>query len=375
MIDKQDEEPTGHGLTCWLLDTRSLWPGEKITDSESAREALSLVTPEEQDLIKRKYHIADARMSLGSALLKRLFVHKTLGIPWKDIRFGRKRDPKHGKPIALLIPPQHGPAPVEFNISHQAGLVALVGCATNELDAEVGVDIVCVNERNDYRVVDEEGFDGWVDMYAELFSGEELFDIKYNVDPFPLLDGTMVTHEILGRHDRCCRRNEHLNVTLPSGEKRELDSDLLIDAKLRRFYTFWCFKEAYIKLDGEALLAEWIPQLEFKHVRAPRPGTPARCSTHGTWGERTSDAEVWFSMKSDGKGPAGVRGLKKGECGRLEDTRVEIQAFEEDFMIGVAAREKRDSAVNGSRKKLPDVLTHFRGLHLEEDVMSVARGA
>jgi hypothetical protein len=35
MIDKQDEEPTGHGLTCWLLDTRSLWPGEKITDSES----------------------------------------------------------------------------------------------------------------------------------------------------------------------------------------------------------------------------------------------------------------------------------------------------------------------------------------------------
>jgi 4'-phosphopantetheinyl transferase len=223
--------------------------------------------------------------------------------------------------------------------------------------------------------VDEEGFDGWVDMYAELFSAEELFDIKYNVDPFPLLDGTMVTHEILGRHDRCCRRNEHLNVTLPSGEQRELDSDLLIDAKLRRFYTFWCFKEAYIKLDGEALLAEWIPQLEFKHVRAPTPGTPARCSTHGTWGERASDAEVWFSMKWDGKGPAGVRGLKKGECGRLEDTRVEIQAFEEDFMIGVAAREKRDSAIDGSRKKLPHVLTHFRGLHLEEDVMSVARGA
>jgi hypothetical protein len=25
----------GAGLTCWLLDTRSLWPGKKITDSES----------------------------------------------------------------------------------------------------------------------------------------------------------------------------------------------------------------------------------------------------------------------------------------------------------------------------------------------------
>ena len=228
---------------CWIQDQYGLERRLQIqnpyvhaialclsTDKCQAREALSLISQEEQDLIKRKYHVADARMSLGSALLKRLFVHKTLNVPWKDILFGRRRDPKHGKQIALLIPPQYGPAPVEFNVSHQAGLVALVGCSTHE-----------------------------------LFSTEECFDIKYNVDPFPLLDGTMVTHEILGRHDRCCHRNEHLSVTLPNGEQRELDSDLLIDAKLRRFYTFWCFKEAYIKLDGEALLAQWIPQLEFKH--------------------------------------------------------------------------------------------------------------
>jgi 4'-phosphopantetheinyl transferase len=340
-----------------------------------AREALALISQEEQDNVTRKYQIADARMSLGSALLKRLFVHKTLGMPWKDIRFGRKRDPKHGKPIALLVPPQHGPAPVEFNISHQAGLVALVGCKTEELDAEVGVDIVCVNERNDYRVVDEEGFDGWVDIYSEIFSQEESFDIKYNADPFPLLDGTIITHDILGRHDRCCARNQHLNITLPSGEEREVDSDLLIDAKLRRFYTFWCYKEAYIKLDGEALLAEWIPQLEFKHVRAPRPGTPARCSTHGSWGERVSDAEVWFSKKGDGKGPAGVQGMRAGESKRLGDTRVEIQAFEEDFMIGVAAKERRDVAVDDGQTKLPEVLTHFKRLHLEEEIMSIARKA
>ena len=83
-------------------------------------------------------------MSLASALLKRLFVHHALGIPWKDIKFGRKRDPKHGKPVALLPLPQHGPASVEFNISHQAGLVALVGCRTDELNAELGVDIIKV---------------------------------------------------------------------------------------------------------------------------------------------------------------------------------------------------------------------------------------
>jgi 4'-phosphopantetheinyl transferase len=91
-------------------------------------------------------------MSLGSALLKRLFVHQTLDVPWKDIKFGRKRDPKHGKPCALLAPttphPSPLPAPIEFNVSHQAGLVALVGCKADILDAELGVDIVCVNERN-----------------------------------------------------------------------------------------------------------------------------------------------------------------------------------------------------------------------------------
>lgn len=363
-------EETRHGLTCWLLDTRSIWPGAKITDSEGAREALTLISPEERENILKKYHIADARMSLGSALLKRLFVNKSLGIPWKEICFGRKRDPKHGKPCSLVASPSASkvfvPAPLEFNISHQNGLVALVGCKTAEIDAEIGVDIVCVNERNDTKTIDEEGFDGWVDMYQEIYSQEEMFDMKYHVDEFQLLDGTVVTPDMLGRHDRCTSRNQYLTIKLPSGESRTFDSDLLIDAKLRRFYTFWCYKEAYIKLDGEALLANWIPQLEFKHVRAPKAGTPARCSTHGVWGERVTDAEVWWSGSGSEPGVEtkdGPRGSR-----RLTDTRVEIQALEEDFMIGVAAKEKHGKA-------LPEVLTSFVGLHLEEDIMSVAWSA
>lgn len=222
-------------------------------------------------------------------------------------------------------------------------------------------------------------------MYAELFSHEELFDMKYNADAFPLLDGTIISPSLLQheRHDRCCHRNQTLHVTLPSGESRAFDSDLLIDAKLRRFYTFWCYKEAYIKLDGEALLAKWIPRLEFRNVRAPRAGTPARCSTHGVWGERVGDAEVWFShskplkghgQSEDGSGrdaPVGVD-VVEGESRHLGDTRVEIQAFEEDFMIGVAAKMR---GVGGKGGGLPEVLTRFRGLHLEEDVMGVARMA
>ncbi|KAF2469368.1 uncharacterized protein BDR25DRAFT_304481 [Lindgomyces ingoldianus] len=282
-------------------------------------------------------------MSLGSALLKRLYIHKTLSIPWSDIRFGRKRDPKHGKPCALL--PDGKPAPIEFNVSHQAGLVALVGCNTQ--DVELGVDIVCVNERNDYRLIDQEGFGGWVDVYAEIFSPEESWDMKYNTDPFKLLDGTEVTAEMLGRYDRCCVRNEQLVATLPgSGEKRKFSSDLLIDAKLRRFYTFWCYKEAYIKLDGEALLAKWIKELEFRNTRAPRPGTVPRCSTHGVWGEEVRDVEVWL----------------KGE--RLMDVRMEIRGFEEDFMIAVAVKPETG---------VPEALTGFESLDLEGDVLEVAR--
>ena len=283
-------------------------------------------------------------MSLASALLKRLFVSKTLNIPWKEVKFARKRDPKHGKPCALL--PDGTPAPIEFNVSHQAGLVALVGSKTS--DVELGVDIVCVNERNDYRLIDTEGFDGWVDVYSEIFSPQESADMKYNTDPFKLLDGTEVVQEHLGRGARCVWKNQQLSATLPSGERRTFLSDLLIDAKLRRFYTFWCYKEAYIKLDGEALLATWIPELEFRNVRAPVAGIVPRCSTHGVWGERVGNAETWFQGK------------------RLEDMKLEIQAFEEDFMIGVAAKPAR---------LVPDILAAFESLNLQSDILEFVRSA
>jgi 4'-phosphopantetheinyl transferase len=284
-------------------------------------------------------------MDLASALLKRLFVSKTLGIPWNAVRYGRKRDPVHGKPCALL--PDGTPAPLEFNVSHQAGLVALVGCKTEGI--ELGVDIVCVNERNDYRAIDQRGFDDWVSAFEEIFSQDEIRDMKYNCDAFPLLDGTEVQQSQLGPGDaRCCRRSQRLTATLASGEKRHFSSDLLVDAKLRRFYTFWCYKEAYIKLDGEALLAKWISQLEFRGVRAPRPGTVARCSTLASWGERVGDAEVWLQGK------------------RLEDVRMEIQAFEENYMLAVAARPSG---------LLPEVLTGFQTLHVENEILDYARSA
>ncbi|KAF2492923.1 hypothetical protein BU16DRAFT_529177 [Lophium mytilinum] len=330
-------------LTCWLLDTRNLWPGERIEDSAAA--ALALVSPEERDHITRKYHIADARMSLASALLKRLFVHLSLRIPWADVRYARKGDPKHGKPCAILADGSR--APLEFNISHQAGLVSLIGCKRG--DVELGTDIVCVNERNDYRVIDEEGFEGWVDMYGEIFGEEESWEMKYTVDGFKLLDGTVVTAADIGRGDRCCVRGKELRAVLDSGEEVGFSSDLVVEAKLRRFYTYWCYKEAFIKLSGEALLATWLRELEFRNVRSPAPGTVARCSTHGTWGERVGDVEVWMHRK------------------RLGDVRMEIQAFEEEFMVAVAIQPV---------SKLPEGgFPGFVGLDLERDVLEIARSS
>ncbi|KAF2747228.1 phosphopantetheinyl transferase [Sporormia fimetaria CBS 119925] len=330
-------------LTCWLVDTRSLWPGDNI--ESAAPEALQLLSEEERETCTRKFRIQDARMSLASALLKRLFVSKTLDIPWKDVKFSRQGDPKHGKPCAVLS--DGSETPVEFNVSHQAGLVALVGCRTDTHKVQLGVDIVCVNERNDYRIVDAQGLHGWLDMYKEIFSQAELEDMKYNVDTFLLNDGTEVTPDQLGPHIRCTTMNENLTATLPTGEKRTFQSDLLIEAKLRRFYTYWCYKEAYIKLDGEALLAPWLSELEFRNVHAPPPGTAPRCGTLGSWGERRVDTEVW------------MKGM------RLDDVRIEIQSYEENYMISVAAKPA---------PVLPEVLTAFESLNLEEEAILRASG-
>jgi 4'-phosphopantetheinyl transferase len=107
------------------------------------------------------------------------------------------------------------------------------------------------------------------------------------------------------------------------------------------------------------------------------------------WGERVGDVEVWFTkakapkagnvkavpIDSPRNSPSGidVLGWRDGECRKLDDTRVEIQAFEEDFMIGVAAKEK-SGPLEGAGK-LPEVLTNFKSLHLEEEVMAIARQA
>ncbi|KAK5674591.1 hypothetical protein LTR17_027801 [Elasticomyces elasticus] len=351
-------------ITTWFLDTREIWPGENILTAPGAAEALSLVSLAEQKIITTKMFVADARMSLGSALLKRAFITQVLGIAWKDVKLARKGNEKHGKPCAV---DEYG-RPIEgidFNVSHQNGLVALVGWdgrrrqryspnghimgvlspgATPE-DVMVGVDIVCVNERESAMLtIEQEGFDGWVDIYDAVFSDEERWTMKYDVDYVTLLDGTHLPAKDVGRNDRVLRRNQSLTCVTQTGAEHIFSSDLLLDAKLRRFYTYFCYKEAYIKLAGEALLAPWLKQLEFFNVRSPKPGVVARCSTHGTWGEEVDDVEVKLHGRV------------------VDDVKMKIQAFEEDFMISCAIQGN----INGL--KIPA----FKKLNLQQDVLSCA---
>ena len=353
------QSPNQGEITTWLLDTRSLWPGQKITDSREAVEAMSLISVAEQRSIRGKLFVADARMSLASALLKRVFISQTLGIKWEEVRLGRKGNEKHGKPCAIdsVGRPIAG---IDFNVSHQNGLVALIGyngqsnheftpsgmvygmiSPTTKDEVMVGVDIVCVNERDDYRTINEEGVDGWVDVYEYVFSAEERWSMKYDVDYITLYDGTILTRDDIGRLDRCNLRHKDLSVTTPKGKKHNFSSESIIEAKLRRFYTFFCYKEAYIKLAGEALLAPWLKQLEFFSVRSPKPGVPARCSTLGTWGEQVEDVEVHMHGK------------------QVHDVRMKIQAFEEDFMLSTAIQG------NIQGVKVPA----FQSLDLQRDIM------
>ncbi|KAK4624730.1 4'-phosphopantetheinyl transferase A [Fulvia fulva] len=357
--------PHGGDISCWLLDTRSLWPGQNIWAAPGAAEAMALISMAEQKTVSTKMFIQDAKMSLGSALLKRLFVSKTLDIAWKDVAFARKGDPKHGKPCAVdaVGRPIAG---IDFNVSHQAGLVALIGWngkkqqkylpdggierhrspnSNFDPDVMVGVDIVCVNERDDYRTIDEEGLDGWVDIYDFVFSDEERWSMKYDIDYVTLLDGAILGREEIGRYDRCIERNKQISLKTPTGTEVQFNSDLLVDAKLRRFYTFFCYKEAYIKLAGEALLAPWLKQLEFFNVRSPKPGQVARCSTHGQWGEEVDDVEVHMHGQE------------------VNDVRMKIQSFEESFMLSTAIQGKIEGI------KVPA----FKTLDLRNDVLSYAQ--
>ncbi|POR36936.1 L-aminoadipate-semialdehyde dehydrogenase-phosphopantetheinyl transferase, partial [Tolypocladium paradoxum] len=148
--------PTGAPTTVikWVLDTRNLWPEAKETkDLPAARRtrpdlscpqasrALALLTPDEQSNVLRFYHVGDAKLALGSSLLKRLAISTYCGVGWDAAAWTRDA---RAKPVFLL---RDGSEPLLFNVSHQAGLVVLLAVHGPPPGTSVGVDVVCPSER------------------------------------------------------------------------------------------------------------------------------------------------------------------------------------------------------------------------------------
>ena len=240
----------------WLLNTHDLWdtPFEgvepfKSTDhwatGHDAQRGLGFLSPLEQAKVLKFYRQSDAKLSLGSCLIKRRAISDALGTNWADVTIS---EDKNRKPC--YRPSASSPKPMEFNVSHHGTLVALVGCVGD--NTKLGVDIVRMNWEKDYTKVIEEGFEAWATTYEMVFSDREVRDIADYIPP-------------------------------PQTSKQEE-----VRAKLRHFYAHWCMKEAYVKMTGEALLASWLKALEFRDVQVPAPAVT------GDWGESCTNAEIWF---------------------------------------------------------------------------------
>lgn len=265
----------------YYIDIRPYAPlgdAQRLRGGNSPMEPLPLIytLPQEvQEQISRYVRKPDRYMSLASALLKRLFIHRTAKIPWSEIEILRTPRP-HARPY--WKPPANWERKdckgLEFNVSHQAGMVVLVGCKTptcprdlrihgnvdvstrspivinpdptaileadSEIDEDepeevrIGVDIACTKEP--HRTPDlssQAKLNEWIEVFGEMFSRREQHDMKY--------------------------------ANIPN-----MNTEITVEQRGRLFYTYWALKEAYIKMVGEGLLAPWLRELEFRNVPVPQ---------------------------------------------------------------------------------------------------------
>lgn len=290
----------------WLLDVKDLWPSpnEQIVKTESTAnwatghdvaEALSLLPPAERAKVVRFYHPRDAKLSLGSSLLKRRAITHACQVVWDDAIISY--DHNH-KPCYKPADPKE--LNVEFNVSHHGTLVSLVGFAGSAV--KLGTDIVQVNWEKDYPTIQRDGFRAWVNIYEAVFSNREVTDI--------------------------------IAYTPTLSEAQDA-----MKAKLRRFYAHWCLREAYIKMTGEALLAPWLKDLEFRNVQVPPPvAFTGQEDRSGGWGHICTEYDIWFKGK------------------KVIDVKMELQAFGKDYMIATAVSETNVS------------LSPFKQLDIKSDV-------
>ncbi|EQB47331.1 phosphopantetheinyl transferase [Colletotrichum gloeosporioides Cg-14] len=274
-------------ITQWILDTRHLYPEATETKhlEQAASRALALLSADERKAVLKYYHVRDAKLSLGSHLLKRYAISRFCGVPWPSANTVRN---EKTKPVFRTA---DGSEPLSFNVSHQAGLVALF--AVHGYDAangpvDVGVDIVCTSERRsrDHSMLRSEGWPRFVDVHADVLSPAEASFLKWQV-----------------------------LSAIPPGLKPGASAEDSMDFKLRCFYALWCLREAYVKMTGEALLAEWLGDLQFKNFKPPLPAEKFEDE-----GDAVTEHDIIF------------KGAK------VDDANVCLRALGPDYMTATAVR-------------------------------------
>lgn len=322
-------------LTRWYIDTRQL---SETTETLPLVETLQ---EENQTAAKKYFRLPDRHMSLASSLLKYYYIHRTCRIPWSEVSISRTPKP-HQRPCFIPASPSRADGTVipviEFNVSHQASFVALAGCiissSSTDLNTQavfgtpqpsaapipsipqVGIDITCVDEpgrRRDKAPKTAKELADFVNIFGEVFSQRELNTISQLSGTGPL--------------------------------------DVQIKSRLRVFYAYWALKEAYIKMTGEALLAPWLRELEFTNVVAP---SPVASDSESKWSAPYKGVETWLNGK------------------KVEDVRIELVAFETDYMVATAARGGQ-FGISGAENQ-PDPWKDLVRVDLEEDVRPCATG-
>lgn len=311
-----------------FIYTDSFKSASTFTGSDNAELPLVSTLPNDiQEAISKYVRLPDRQMSLASALLKYYFIHRTAKIPWKEIVISRTPKPHHRPywdPKTAPSARHNGDeVQLEFNVSHQAGLVGLAGCVLppgtqppllsapsgdsatpiaagksrstegptpqplsssggSQTRIRLGLDITCPNEpgRGPHSNMNNTSqLHDWIDVFAEVFSSADINRMKYSpLDPIPP----------------------------PGTYEREV-----LRRKLRRFYTYFALQEAYVKMTGEALLAEWLKDVEYRNVKVP-----PEADQDGSWvNEIDTGTEVW------------LRGR------RLEEVKTEIRAWGKSFIV------------------------------------------
>ncbi|KAK2791251.1 hypothetical protein FQN52_004927 [Onygenales sp. PD_12] len=327
-------------LTRWYIDTRQL------TATTNSLPLLSTLQEPDQKTVQAFYHLSDRHMSLASYLLKYLFIHRACRVPWDQIAISRTPAP-HKRPC--YIPPKDSTGTsnipnIEFNVSHQASLVTLAGCVipgNGDSDSipqagpntpQIGIDITCTDDpsrRHRNPPQTQQDLASFIDVFSEVFSQAELDDMKTR---------------------KSTSTSTSTSIPIP------------IPHRLRLFYTYWALKEAYIKMTGEALLAPWLRELEFRDVQVPTPPTTSTSSSSSA-----SASSQWGDP---------ITSIKPTLYGTVvEDVRVEVVAFGGEYIFATAARGGGFGfGVGGEGEGEGAVWDEFRGVDIERDVGACARG-